>query len=159
MAGVAPTNAELMAIIATLQVQVDALTAAPPVAAAAPHAGAALVVFAETPQMLGADDLIDYSAKRGSAIFEQRCKALDNKALANGFAMTPNQTVIFVEAFHRRATVMGWNQDTKQITTFINSAGHQINIIKSYGQINKAALKLCERICKPEQPDTQTCAK
>jgi hypothetical protein len=73
--------------------------------------------------MLGADGLIDYSTKRGSAIFEQGCKALDDKALTNGFAMTPNQTVIFVEAFHHRATAMGWNQRTRQITTFTNSAG------------------------------------
>jgi hypothetical protein len=55
--------------------------------------------------------------------------------------MTPNQTVIFVEAFHHRTTMMGWNQGARQITTFTNSAGHQVNIIKSYGQIDKATLK------------------
>ncbi len=74
--------------------------------------------------------------------------------------MTPNQTVIFVEVFHHRATVMGWNQGTRQITTFTNSAGHQGDIIKSYSQINKATLKTaCERFCKPWQPDAQTHAK
>ncbi len=78
-----------------------------PAAAAAPPAGAAMVVFANTPQTLGADDLIDYSTKQGSTIFEQGCKPLDDKALTDGFAMTPNQTVIFVEAFHCHATTMG----------------------------------------------------
>jgi hypothetical protein len=90
MAGATPTDAELMAIIAMLQVQVDALTAAAPVAAAALPAGAAPVVFTDTPQTLVANDLIDYLTKRRSAIFEQGCKALDNKALTNGFAITPN---------------------------------------------------------------------
>jgi hypothetical protein len=74
MAGTAPTTAELMGIIAILQMQVDALTDMAPVAAAAPPACAAPVVFADTPQMLGTDDLVNYSMKRGSAIFEQGAK-------------------------------------------------------------------------------------
>jgi hypothetical protein len=131
-----------------------------PAAAAAPPAGTAPVVFADTPQMLDADDLINYSTKKRSAIFEQRCKALDDKALTNGFAMASNQTVIFVEAFHHCTTVMGWNQGTRQITTFTNSTGCQVNIIKGFGQINKATLKTaCERFLKPGEPDSQTLAK
>jgi hypothetical protein len=97
MAGAALTTAELMAIIAMLQVQVDALTAAAPVATAAPPAGTAPVVFADMSQMLGANYLIDYSTKRVSAIFEQGCKALNSKTLTNGFAMTPNQTVTLLK--------------------------------------------------------------
>ncbi len=74
--------------------------------------------------------------------------------------MTPNQTVIFVEAFHRRATTMGWNQGAMQITSFANIAGCQVNIIKSYCQINKATLKsVCERFCKPGEVHSQTCLK
>jgi hypothetical protein len=94
MAAVAPTTAELLAIITQLQAQVTALQNAAPAAAAAPPAGADPVVFADMPQMLGADDLINYLMKQGSAIFKQGCKALDDKALTNGFAITPNQTVI-----------------------------------------------------------------
>jgi hypothetical protein len=121
-----------------------------PAAAASPPAGAATVVFADTPQTLGADDLIDYLTKRGSTIFEQGCKPLNDKALTDGFAMTPNQTVILVKVFHRCALTMGWNQGAMQITSFANSGGRQVNIIKSYGQINKATLKsACERFCKP----------
>jgi hypothetical protein len=117
-----------MAIINTLQVQIVALQNTVQAAAAAPPADAATVVFANTPQTLGTDDLIDYSTKQGSTIFEQGCKPLNDKALTNGFAMTPNQTVIFVEAFHRHATTMGWNQGAMQITLFANSAGRQVNI-------------------------------
>jgi hypothetical protein len=145
-----PTTAELMAIITTLQAQIVALQNPAPAAAAAPPAGAATVVFTDTPQMLGTNDLIDYLTKRGSTIFEQRCKPHDDKALTNGFAMTPNQTIIFIKAFHHQATTMGWNQGTRQIIFFANSARCQIDIIKSYGQINKATLKsVCERFCKP----------
>ncbi len=90
MAGAAPTNAELMTIIANLQVQIAVLQATAPAAAAAPPAGTVPVVFADMPQMLGADDLINYSTKRGSAILKQGCKALNDKTLTNGFAMTPD---------------------------------------------------------------------
>jgi hypothetical protein len=131
-----------------------------PAATAAPPAGAATVVFADMPQTLGTNDLINYSTKQGLAIFEQGCKALKDKALTDGFAMTPNQTVIFVEAFHHRATVMDWNQGARQITLFANSTGCQVNIIKSYRQIDKATLKsACERFCKPGGVNSQTRAK
>jgi hypothetical protein len=46
-----------MAIITTLQAQIVALQNAAPAATAAPPAGAASVVFANTSQMLGANDL------------------------------------------------------------------------------------------------------
>ncbi len=93
-----------------LQEQIVALQNVAPAAAAAPPVGTATVVFANTPQTLGANDLINYSTKRGSTIFEQGCKPLDDKVLTDGFAMTPGQTVNFVESFHRCATTMGWNQ-------------------------------------------------
>ncbi len=38
----------------------------------------ATVVFADTPQSLYANDLIDYSTKQGSSIYEQGCKTLDD---------------------------------------------------------------------------------
>jgi hypothetical protein len=130
-----------MAIITMLQVQIVALQNAAPAAAAASPAGAATVVFANTPQTLGTDVLINYSTKKGQPFFEQGCKPLNDKVLTNSFAMTPNQTVIFVKAFPCRANTMGWNQGAMQITSFANSAGCQVNIIKCYGQINKATLK------------------
>ncbi len=59
MAGAAPTYAELLALIAKLLAQVAALTAMAPGAVAAPPTGAVPVVFANTPQIVGAKDLID----------------------------------------------------------------------------------------------------
>jgi hypothetical protein len=109
MATPAPTTAELMAIITTLQAQIVTIQNAAPAATAAPPAGAATVVFANTPQMLGTYDLIDHLTTRGSIIFEQGCKPLNDKALTDSFTMTPNQTIIFVEAYHHCATTMGLN--------------------------------------------------
>jgi hypothetical protein len=126
MAAPAPTTAKLMAIIIMLQAQIVALQNAAPATAAAPPVGAATVVFAYTPQTLGANDLINYSTKRGTTIFEHGCKLLDDKALINGFAMTPNQIFIFVKAFHRRATTMGWNQGAMQITSDAKSTSSKV---------------------------------
>jgi len=64
-----PTVVNLQTLILQLQAQVAALeiaasTAAPTVPAATTAATTA-VVFADTPQMLGAKDPIDYSSKQG----------------------------------------------------------------------------------------------
>jgi hypothetical protein len=97
---------------------------------------------------LNANDLLDYSTKtkRGSSIYEQGCKALDDKALTDGFRMTTDQTVVFDEAFSCRAIAIGWNKGTKQITTFANRGGTPVGFIKCYGQINEATLKLLARV-------------
>jgi len=47
--------------------------------------------------------------------------------------MPPNQTVVFVEALTCRATAMGWNAGSMQITTFTNLSGKNVDIIKEYG--------------------------
>ena len=56
---------------------------------------------------------------------------------------------------------MGWNQGSKQITSFVNRDGKTINIIiKEYGQIDEAMLKTqCERFCKAREADAQSRAK
>jgi len=126
MAAAALSPAELQALILQLQTQVATLTSGATSAGLAPAA----VVFADTPHSLYADNLIDYSTKRRSSIYEQGCKTLDDKALANFFNITPNQTVVFVEALTCCTTVMGWNVGSKQITTFTNLSGKNVDIIK-----------------------------
>jgi hypothetical protein len=153
-----PTVADLQALILLLQAQVANLQVAIPAAPAA--SAAAVVTFTDTPQMLNADDLLDYSIKRGSSIYEQGCKALDDKALAGSFGMTTDQMVVFVEAVSRRATAIGWIKGTKQITTFANHSGTPVDLIKCYGQINEATLKIaCKRFCKAGEVDAKSCAK
>jgi hypothetical protein len=157
MATPALTVDDLQVLIQALQAQNALLQAAQ---STAPAAGAAAVItFADTPQTLNTNDLLDYSTKRGSSIYEQGCKALDNKALAGGFGMTTNQTVVFVEAVSCRATVMGWNKGTKQITTFANHDVTQVDLIKCYRQINKVTLKIaCKRFCKAGEADAESFA-
>jgi len=151
-----PTPAELQALILQLQTQVTTLTLGAATAGPAPAA----VVFADTPQSLYADGLIKYSTKQGSSIYEQGCKTLDNKALTNGFSMTPDQTVVFVEALTCRATAMGWNAGSMQITTFTNLSGKNVDIIKEYGQIDEVIPKTaCERFCKAGEADAMCRAK
>jgi hypothetical protein len=135
MANQQPTVHDLQVLILALQAQVQALQNAAPAIQAAPAAAATPVVFADTPQTLGVDDIIDYT--------------LDNKALTNGFNMIPNKTAIFVEALQCHADSMGWTKGTKQITTFTNRDGKSIDIIKNYSQIDEATLKTaCEQFCK-----------
>jgi hypothetical protein len=161
MANQGPTIQELQELINQLQAQVTALQNAAPAAPAAPAAAAAApVVFAASPQTFGVDAIINYSKKLGKDIYEKGCSALDNKALTDGFNMTPNKTVVFVEAFDRKAKLMGWFTGTKQITNFVNSSGVSIDIIKNYGQIDLATLKTaCERFCKAGEIDAESRAK
>jgi len=159
-----PTVADLQTLILQLQAQVLALETAAanaaPTVPAATTAATTAVVFADMPQTLGTEDLIVYSSKQGSDIYKLGIAALNDKALTNGFNMTTNQTVMFTEAFLNRANAMGWNKGSKQITTFTNSSGVSINIIKSYGQINEAMLKTaCERFCKTGKVGAKSCAK
>jgi hypothetical protein len=119
-----------------------------------------VVTFADTPQTLNANDVLDNLTKSGSSIYEQVCKALDNKALAGGFGTTTDQTVVFVEAVSCRVIAMGWKKGTKQITIFANCSGTLVNLIKCYGQIDKATLKIAwERFCKAGEADAKGCAK
>jgi hypothetical protein len=157
MAAPAPTVADLQALIHPLQAQNALLQAA--ISAALAASAAAVITFADTPQTLNADDLLGYLTKRGSSIYEEGCKALDDKALAGDFGMTTDQTVVFVKAVSCCAIAMGWNKGTKQITTFANRGGTPVDLIKCYGQIDKATLKIaCKRFCKAGEVDDKSCA-
>jgi hypothetical protein len=109
---------------------------------------------------LNANKLLDYLTKRDSSIYEQGCKELGDKVLTNGFGMTTKQTLVFVEAFSCCAIAIGWNKGTKQITTFANRSETPVDLIKCYGQINKATLKTArERFCKTGEECAQSSAK
>jgi hypothetical protein len=144
-----PTIEELSALIVAFQAQVNALWAAP-----------TADVFAETPQTMEVGNLIDYSTKRGAEIYKQGCIPLDNKSLTKGFNMTPDQNVTFVKAFQQHSTKIGWNAGTKGITSFANRDGNTINIIKSYGEIDKVTLRTaCERFCKVGKANAKSQAR
>ena len=99
MSAATPTTAELQALITTLQTQVATLTSTAATTSTTATPMPAAIVFADTPQSLNAEDLLDYATKRGSSIiYEQGCKTLDDKAIINGFSMTADQTVVSIEA-------------------------------------------------------------
>jgi hypothetical protein len=155
-----PTVAELLAQIQALQEQVTALAAAAAAAALTAPAAPAPIVFADTPQSLDVENLIDYGTKRGSEIFKQGCAALDDKALTDGFNMSMDQVVIFVEALQRQCKEMGWDKGPKNITSFLNQDGVAVDIIKNFGQVDEASLHTaCERFCTAAGVDSQTRAK
>ena len=104
-------------------------------APAAPNA-AAPVRFAVTPGLHDVDQLIDYSKKQGTALYEQGTKALTNK-----FNMKPDSTVIFIQSFKARCKEMGWSEGAMNITKFPNTKGDSIDLIMQYGQIDSATLK------------------
>jgi hypothetical protein len=70
MANQQPTVQELQALILALQAQVQALQDVALAIQAAPAAAATPVVFADTPQMLGVNDLINYLTKKGQLIYD-----------------------------------------------------------------------------------------
>ncbi len=128
------TFKEPLALIQTLQGQVATLTAAAATAPLACFATPAPAAFADTPNVLGVNVLIDYLTEIGWVIYEWGSQALDDKALTDGFLMTQAQTIVFVEALQLKCSQMGWNQSTKQITSFINREGRSVDIIKNYAR-------------------------
>jgi hypothetical protein len=74
--------------------------------------------------------------------------------------MTPNKTVVFIEALESKADSMGWSKGTKQITKFTNCDDVDIGIIKNYGQIDMATLKTaCEQFCKAGEAESANRAR
>jgi hypothetical protein len=74
--------------------------------------------------------------------------------------MTPNQVVTFIKAFQRRCIEIGWNTGNKNITSFTNRDGNTIDIIKNYGQIDKATLRTaCECFCSAAGANSRARAK
>jgi hypothetical protein len=153
-----PTIAKLSALVATLQQEIATLRqqqAQQPVAPAANP-----VVFTDTPQTWEVKNLIDYGTKRGAEIYRQGCAPLNDKSLTIGFNMTPDQVVMFIKAFQRHCTEMGWNTGNKNITFFTNRDGNTIDIIKNYRQIDEATLcTACEHFCSAAGANSRTRAK
>jgi hypothetical protein len=82
----------------------------------------------------------------GGQIYKKGCRKLTDD---EGFAMTPATTAAFVKVFANRCNVMGWNQGAEGITRLQNSAGLDVDIVKVYGQIEEATLKIrCDVFCR-----------
>ena len=127
-------NTVLTGQVTTLAAAAAAVPAAPTVAAgAAPRAA---IMFATTPAMLRHEDIIDYSSKMGTMMYEDGCESLTTP-----FKMKSSGTVIYITELQAKSNRMGWHVGTQQITKFANNSGTMINIISEYGQISMAKLQ------------------
>jgi hypothetical protein len=96
--------------------------------AAGGGAGAAtLVPFAATPAMVNHQDLINYSTKVGTTIYNEGCKKLTSE-----FDIKLSGTVVYTTQLQSKCIKMGWRMGTQQIINFTNAAGSTINIIHQY---------------------------
>ena len=132
-------NTTLTAANTTLAAQVQNLpggTAAG--GAAGGGAGATtLVPFAATPAMVNQQDLINYSTKVGTRIYNEECKNLTTE-----FDMKSSGTIVYTTELQAKCVLkMGLHLGTQQIINFTNAAGSTINIVHQYGQIETAMLQ------------------
>jgi len=101
---------------ATLTTQVAEIVTAPTPAPTVGAAGAvwgapgAPVRFATTPAMLRHEDILDYSSKMATMIYEDGCESL-----TTSFDMKSNGTVIYITELQAKCNRMGWHTGTQQI--------------------------------------------
>jgi hypothetical protein len=139
-------NTTLTAANTTLTAQVQNLSGG---TAAGGTAGggagvAPLITFAATTVMVNHQDLINYSTKAGTTIYNEGCKKLTTE-----FDMKLSGTIIYTTELQAKCIKMGWHMGTQQIINFTNAAGSTINIVHQYGQINTATLQAqCKVFCK-----------
>jgi hypothetical protein len=139
-------NTPLTAANTTLTAQVQNLSGGTAAGGAVGGGAGAtpLITFAATPAMVNHQDLINYSTKVGTTIYNEGCKKLTTE-----FDMKSSGTVVYTTELQAKCVKMGWHMGTQQIINFANAAGSTINIIHQYGQINTAMLQAqCEVFCK-----------
>jgi hypothetical protein len=74
--------------------------------------------------MVNHQDLINYSKKVGTLIYNEGCKNLTTK-----FDMKLSGTVVYTTELQAKCIKMEWHMGTQQIINFTNAAGSTINII------------------------------
>jgi hypothetical protein len=121
----------------TLTTQVAGIANAPTAAAGAVGGAQAAPItwatFATTPAMLRHEDILNYSFKMATMIYEE--------TLTTPFEMKSNGTVIYITELQAKCNRMGWHSGTQQITKFPNDSGTSINIVSEYGQITMTKLQ------------------
>ena len=140
-------NVTLTTANTNLSTQVAGIANAPTAAAGAvggaPGAPTIRATFATTPAMLRHEDILDYSSKTATMIYEDGCESLTTP-----FDMKSNGTVIYITELQAKCNRMGWHSGTQQITKFPNDSGIMINIVSEYGQITMSKLQHeCETFC------------
>jgi hypothetical protein len=123
-------NATLTTANTTLTAQVATLGGgAVAGGAAGGGAGAAIpVIFAASSAMVNHQDLINYTTKVGTMIYNKGCEKLTTK-----FDFISNGTVVYISKLQAKCIKIGWHMGTQQINNFTNATGSTINAIHQYG--------------------------
>jgi hypothetical protein len=101
--------------------------------------------FAVTPATSNLSGLLDYYSRKIGE-HTQGCKKLTKD---KAFPMIPALTAAFVKVFENCCTIMGWNQGAQGFIKLQKATSIAVDIVKYYGQINKATLKtFCDVFCK-----------
>jgi hypothetical protein len=96
--------------------------------------------------MVNHQDLINYSTKVGTTIYNEGCKKLTTE-----FNMKSSGTVIYTTELQAKCVKMGWHMGTQQTINFTNTASSTIIIVHQYGQINMVMLQTqCEVFCRKQ---------
>jgi hypothetical protein len=113
----------------------------------APTAAAGAVGGAQAAPMLRHEDILDYSSKMATMIYED-----DSETLTTPFKMKSNSTVIYITELQAKCSCMGWHSGTQQITNFPNDSGTLINIVSEYDQITMTKLLPSAKLsaCPPD---------
>jgi hypothetical protein len=85
--------------------------------------------------MVNHQDLISYSTKVGTTIYNEGCEKLTTE-----FDMKLSGNVVYTTELQAKCVKMGWHMGTQQIINFTNATGSTINIVHQYGQINMVTL-------------------
>jgi hypothetical protein len=145
-------NITLTTANTTLTTQVAGIANAPTAAVGAVGGAQAAPItratFATTPAMLRHEDILDYSSKMATMIYEDGCETLTTP-----FEMKSNGTVIYITELQAKCNRMGWHSGIQQITKFPNDSGTSINIVSEYGQITMSKLQTeCKTFCMSTGP-------
>jgi hypothetical protein len=122
-ASITNLNQQMAALIQALQ---PILTGNAPVAAPTP------ATFATTPETHTIADIIDYSTRTGTALYEQGIKSLYEDA--EKFNLKNEKAPTFIRDVKLRVEKMGWDQDVQGITTYLVD-NERVDLIKNYDLI------------------------
>jgi hypothetical protein len=86
---------------------------------------ATAIAFSATPAIVSHQNIINYTTKVGTMIYDEGCEKLTLE-----FDMKSNGTVVFyITKLQAKCIKMGWHVGTQQIINFMSATGSTINII------------------------------
>lgn len=91
------------------------------------------VTFANTPGTFKATELIDYSSRTGTALYQDGVRSLYDDETK--FDLNNERVMNFIDKVKARAEKMGWNNATQGITTY-QVDGQDVDLIEHYGLID-----------------------